>query len=114
MNFSSVVKQLKKIAGRDAVLDQVEDLMLYEYDAGILTGSPRAVVFPETTEQVSRIMRLLSESGFPVVPRGAGTGLSGGAIARQGENAGPLAGNGAATQSGAGAAGGPSFSPSRA
>lgn len=84
MNFSSVVKQLKKIAGRDAVLERVEDLMLYEYDAGILTGSPRAVVFPETTEQVSRIMRLLSESGFPVVPRGAGTGLSGGAIARDG------------------------------
>ncbi|HZR28890.1 MAG TPA: FAD-binding protein, partial [Terriglobales bacterium] len=84
MTFPALVRQLKKIAGRDAVLERVEDLMLYEYDAGILTGSPRAVVFPETTEQVSRIMRLVSESGFPVVPRGAGTGLSGGAIARDG------------------------------
>jgi len=84
MNFSSVVRQLKKIVGRDAVLERAEDLMLYEYDAGILTGSPRAVVFVQTTEQVSRVMRLASESGFPIVPRGAGTGLSGGAIAREG------------------------------
>ncbi|HTD24450.1 MAG TPA: FAD-linked oxidase C-terminal domain-containing protein [Terriglobales bacterium] len=84
MNFSSVVRQLKKIVGRDAVLERAEDLMLYEYDAGILTGSPRAVVFVQTTEQVSRVMRLATESGFPIVPRGAGTGLSGGAIAREG------------------------------
>jgi glycolate oxidase len=84
MTFPSLVRQLKKIAGPDAVLERTEDLMLYEYDAGIHTGLPRAVVFPETTEQVSKIMRLASESGFPIVPRGAGTGLSGGAIAREG------------------------------
>jgi glycolate oxidase len=84
MNFASVVKQLKKIVGRDAVLERAEDLMLYEYDAGILTGLPRAVVFVQTTEQVSRVMQLASESGCPIVPRGAGTGLSGGAIAREG------------------------------
>ena len=84
MRFSSLIRNLKKIAGPAAVLERAEDLMLYEYDAGICTGSPRAVVFPETTEQVSRIMRLANDSGFPVVPRGAGTGLSGGAIAREG------------------------------
>jgi glycolate oxidase len=84
MRFASLIRKLKKIAGPDAVLERSEDLMLYEYDAGIYTGSPRAVVFPQTTEQVSKIMRLASESGFPVVPRGAGTGLSGGAIAREG------------------------------
>src|SRR5260370_41395664 len=84
MTFSSVVRQLKKIVGRDAVLERAEDLMLYEYDAGILTGSPRAVVFVQTTEQGSRVMRLASESGFPSGPRRAGTGLSGRAIARIG------------------------------
>jgi glycolate oxidase len=84
MRFSRFVKQLKKIAGEGAVLERAEDLMLYEYDGGIHTSPPRAVVFPETTEQVSRIMRLASENGFPIVPRGAGTGLSGGALAREG------------------------------
>src|SRR5438552_15561976 len=84
MRFSSFVRHLKKIAGRDAVLERAEDLMLYEYDGGIHTSAPRAVVFPQTTEQVARIMRLAGENGFPVVPRGAGTGLSGGALAREG------------------------------
>src|SRR5438045_6614127 len=84
MRFSSFVRHLKKIAGRDAVLERAEDLMLYEYDGGIHTSAPRAVVFPQSTEQVSRIMRLAAENKFPVVPRGAGTGLSGGALARNG------------------------------
>ena len=84
MRFSSFVRHLKKIAGPGAVLERAEDLMLYEYDGGIHTSAPRAVVFPQSTEQVSRIMRLASEQGFPVVPRGAGTGLSGGALARNG------------------------------
>src|SRR5947209_14575775 len=84
MRFASIVRHLKKIAGSDAVLERAEDLMLYEYDGGIHTSPPRAVVFAQSTEQVSRIMRLASENGFPVVPRGAGTGLSGGALAREG------------------------------
>src|SRR5256714_168253 len=84
MRFSSFVRHLKKIAGSDAVLERAEDLMLYEYDGGIHTSAPRAVVFPQTTEQVARIMRLAGENGFPIVPRGAGTGLSGGALARNG------------------------------
>jgi len=84
MRFSAVVQRLKKIVGADSVLEREEDLMLYEYDAGFSRGAPRAVVFPRTTEQVSRIMRLAGESGVPIVPRGAGTGLSGGSIARSG------------------------------
>src|SRR5437763_1082382 len=84
MRFSSFVRHLKKIAGSDAVLERAEDLMLYEYDGGIHTSAPRAVVFPQTTEQVAGIVRLAGENGFPIVPRGAGTGLSGGALARNG------------------------------
>ena len=84
MRFSAVVKRLKKIVGADSVLEREEDLMLYEYDGGFSRGTPRAVVFPRTTGQVSQIMRLAGESGVPIVPRGAGTGLSGGSIARSG------------------------------
>jgi glycolate oxidase len=80
---SSILRQLKKIAGKDAVLDLPEELMLYEYDAGVDKHRPGAVVFAQTTQQVSQIMRLATEKRVPVVPRGAGTGLSGGAIARQ-------------------------------
>src|SRR2546422_1028988 len=84
MRFPAIIRQLKKIAGDDAVLDRPEDLLMYEYDGGLATSTPRAVVFPRTTEQVSGIMRLATEQNVPVVPRGAGTGLSGGSIAREG------------------------------
>jgi glycolate oxidase len=84
MRFSSFVRKLRKIVGRDAVLDRPEDLMLYEYDGGIQTAAPQIVVFPQTTEQVSRIVALANEAHVPIIPRGAGTGLSGGALARQG------------------------------
>src|SRR3954465_6748718 len=79
-----VTKQLKKIVGKDAVLDRPEDLMLYEYDGGVDRGSPDVVCFPQTTEQVSAILKLATKLKIPIVPRGAGTGLSGGSIARQG------------------------------
>jgi glycolate oxidase len=84
MRSSPVVKELRKIVGAEAVLDQPEDLMLYEYDAGLSTGTPEVIVFPETAEQVSQIARLASRLKVPLVPRGAGTGLSGGSIPRAG------------------------------
>src|SRR5215467_11440664 len=80
---SNLIRQLRKIVGHECVLDRPEELMLYEYDGGVDRSRPGAVVFPETTEHVSRIMRLASQNKVPVVPRGAGTGLSGGAIARK-------------------------------
>src|ERR1700749_413434 len=73
---SSILRQLKKIAGKDAVLDKPEELMLYEYDAGTDVHRPGAVVFAQTTQQVSQIMKLAHDKKIPVVPRGAGTGLS--------------------------------------
>src|ERR1022692_2319639 len=84
MRISAVVEQLRKTAGRDAVWDRPEDLMLYEYDAGVRKRMPAAVVFPQTTEHVSQIMKLATSAGFPVVARGAGTGLSGGSISPEG------------------------------
>src|SRR5664279_6220808 len=84
MAIPSVIERLRSIAGRDAVLDRSEDLMLYEYDAGVRKCTPAAVVFPQDTQQVAQVMKLASTDGFPVVARGAGTGLSGGAIAPEG------------------------------
>ncbi len=58
--------------------------MLYEYDALSSLRQPDAVVFPTTTEQVVRLVKLAARENVPVVARGAGTGLSGGAVASEG------------------------------
>jgi len=84
MRTSALIGNLRAIAGRDAVLDRPEDLMLYEYDGGVRKRTPDAVVFPQNAEQVSRIVKLAAAERVPVVPRGAGTGLSGGAIPVEG------------------------------
>src|ERR1051326_3438832 len=66
---SAIMRQFKKIAGKDAVLDRPEELMLYEYDAGVDKHRPGAVVFAQTTQQVSQVMKLASDKKIPVVPR---------------------------------------------
>jgi len=70
--------------GREGVLSSPEDLMLYEYDALSALRMPDAVVFPTTTGQVARLVKLAMDRKAPIVPRGAGTGLSGGAVVTQG------------------------------
>jgi glycolate oxidase len=61
-----------------------EDLLCYGFDASGLEASPSAVVWPEHTEDVVRVMKYAYENGIPVVPRGAGTGMTGGAIPSSG------------------------------
>jgi glycolate oxidase len=58
--------------------------MLYEYDGSVESARPDGVVFPRTTHEVVEIVRLAQRHGVPIVGRGTGTGLSGGAIARHG------------------------------
>jgi glycolate dehydrogenase FAD-linked subunit len=84
MNVPALAKHLSSALGAEAVLYRPEDLMLYEYDAGLAKGTPEIVVLPQTTEQVSMIVRMAAQASVPVVPRGAGTGLSGGSIPRKG------------------------------
>src|SRR5437762_12474377 len=84
MRISAIAKQLRRICGPEAVLDRPEDLLLYEYDGGLARSRPNVVVFPQTTEQVAAIVRLANDAKVPIVPRGAGTGLSGGAIPQKG------------------------------
>jgi len=78
-----IIEKLKNIVGERNVTMDPEKLEVYSHDE---EGQPRVeippevVVFPETTEQVSEIMKLANEELIPVTPRGAGTGLSGGAV----------------------------------
>jgi glycolate oxidase len=66
--------------GPDRVFAQPVDLLAYEYDGSVLAALPDLVVFPETTEDVSAIARTAGRFRVPLIARGSGTGLSGGAI----------------------------------
>lgn len=70
--------------GKAGVLWQPADLKLYEYDGGVDKALPEVVVFPRSTEQVVAAVRVARDNNLAIVGRGAGTGLSGGAIARAG------------------------------
>lgn len=73
-------RKLKAIVGEDHVLSAPEDLLVYECDAETLdTALPDLVVLPGCTEEVSAVVKLAAAAALPVTPRGAGTGLSGGA-----------------------------------
>src|SRR5215813_10513338 len=78
----NLVDNLSAIVGRENVLSKPDELLVYECD-GLPQHKyrPRAVVFPSSTEETSAIMRALAQANVPFTPRGAGTGLSGGALA---------------------------------
>ena len=82
MANSQLISQLQSLLGANNVLHRPEDLMLYEYDASVDKGVPGAVVFPSTAAEVAALVRLARRAGVSIVPRGAGTGLSGGSISR--------------------------------
>jgi glycolate oxidase len=81
---SGLLRELEKLLGSESVLFQPEEVLLYEYDGSVEKGRPEAVVFPTTTQEVSQIVKLAAKYNVPIVGRGAGTGLSGGALARTG------------------------------
>lgn len=80
----SLRDRVQAIVGLRGCLHQPEDLANYEYDGSIDKARPDLVAFPQTTEEVVALVKLAHELGVPVTGRGAGTGLSGGAIARAG------------------------------
>ncbi len=77
---AEVVRELSDLLGARYVLHSPYDLMLYEYDASIDRSTPDIVVMPASSEDVAAIVKIAARHKVPVVPRGAGTGLSGGAI----------------------------------
>ena len=80
-----IIGRLKAIVGETGATADETELLVYECDAlALFKHMPDAVVFPTTTEQVSAIVRLANEFDVPFLPRGAGTGLSGGAMAAEG------------------------------
>src|SRR5437763_10927557 len=76
---AELVRELSDVIGARYVLHTPYDLMLYEYDASIDRSTPDVVVLPATTDEVAAIVKIAARRSVPVVPRGAGPGLGGGA-----------------------------------
>ena len=81
---SSVAEELRRVVGRDSVIDSPNDLRIFERDGSIEGAIPDAVVLASSTDEVAGVMKVAAKHGVPVVPRGAGTGLSGGAVTIRG------------------------------
>jgi glycolate oxidase len=77
-------RKLCKIVGKSRCLKSKEDLSCYAYDATTKTYLPDAVVLPKTAEEISDVLKLANQDEFIVVPRGAGSGMTGGSLAVKG------------------------------
>ncbi|HVC33151.1 MAG TPA: FAD-linked oxidase C-terminal domain-containing protein [Chloroflexota bacterium] len=84
MDRHALAQKLQAIVGTDNVLWQDYDLMLDQYDGSIDKALPQAVVFPTSTAQVAEVVKFCVAEKLPCTGRGAGTGLSGGAIPLEG------------------------------
>src|SRR5579859_7628211 len=81
MPYSPAIgEELRRIVGREYVIDNQLDLRIFERDGSIEGAMPDAIVLPSSPEQVAEVVFAAAKHRIPVVPRGAGTGLSGGAV----------------------------------
>ncbi len=79
-----IVKSLQKITNTNNILSHGDEVKPYETDAlAAYKQTPLAVVLPENTEEVSKILKFCNDENIKIIPRGAGTGLSGGALPLQ-------------------------------
>ena len=78
---ASLIAELREMIGDDGMVLRATELKVYECDGWTLEkSSPEILLRPRTTAEVSAILKLLHRRGIPFVPRGAGTGLSGGCL----------------------------------
>ncbi len=78
------VRELVSVLGEDKVLTEVEDRLCYSYDGTKQKALPDIVIRPRTTSDVSETLKIANRERIPVYSRGAGTGLSGGAVPLKG------------------------------
>lgn len=76
----TVLDKLHEIVGKKNVVADTIGVATYSYDATLLSGKTLATVFPQSTEQTVQLVKYLNSVNIPLVPRGAGTNLSGGTI----------------------------------
>jgi len=81
---SRIIEQVKQIVGPENIATDRQDLICYGYDATQLEFLPDAVVHPASALEVSQLLKLANAERFPVFPRGAGSGFTGGALPKGG------------------------------
>ncbi len=84
MIHNELVSELRTIVGDDYVLIEKEDVIVYEQDGSIFQAMPEIVVLPADTGQVAAVVKAAKRASVPIVPRGSGTGLAGGAVPAEG------------------------------
>ena len=77
-------EELRAIVGAEWFLDTPEDLATYSYDGFLPEFLPDGVIVPGTAQEISGIMKVLNRDRIPVIPRGAGTNICGGSVAKNG------------------------------
>ena len=80
MISNAVLSELTNIVGHEHLITSQDKLTEYATDGTKLEFMPDAVAFPGSSEEISHILKLATKSEFPVIPRGAGSGMSGGAL----------------------------------
>jgi glycolate oxidase len=79
-----IIQGIKNIVSKENVVEDRETRICYSFDATNLKYLPDLIVYPSSREQISAILKLANEVRFPVIPRGAGTGFTGGTLPVEG------------------------------
>ena len=84
MSRDTLIDELRAIVGENYLLLEKEDVIVYEQDGSIFQVMPELVVLPANVEQVSAVVKATQRANVPIIPRGSGTGLAGGAVPAEG------------------------------
>src|SRR5437660_2659878 len=79
-DIATAAAALRQALSPDRVMTEPEDTHVYSYDGTWVVGRPEIAVVPLNTQEVASVVRIASEAGIPIVPRGAASGLAGGAV----------------------------------
>jgi glycolate oxidase len=84
MSRDPLIHELRAIVGKNYLLIEKEDVIVYEQDGSIFQVMPEIVVVPGDVDQVAAVVKAAKRANVPIVPRGSGTGLAGGAVPAEG------------------------------
>ena len=84
MISAPVIREITRIVGHEHLVIAQDAMVEYASDGTGLEYMPDAVAFPASDEEISQLLKLATKEGFPVIPRGAGSGMSGGALPVEG------------------------------
>ena len=84
MDRQALIRELRAIVGENYLLVEKEDVIVYEQDGSILQAMPEIVALPANVAEVVGVVKAAQRAAVPIVPRGSGTGLAGGAVPAEG------------------------------